>query len=140
MKKLFLVTIIGVIGLCAQLVFAQQNANPNESELYYVNVPVEKVYPYYKGYVVTYRSGVNKMGTAYIPIEWFRNDVHKAQLTQIGNGKNWPSMTIFYKDGAFHSVRLYVARHISHETWGTINSDVNLDSKFEGIEALDIKF
>jgi hypothetical protein len=140
MKKLFLVTVIGLIGLSVQPVFAQQNADPNESELYYVNVPVEKIYPYYKGYVVTYRSGVNKMGTAYIPIEWFRNDVHKAQLAQIGSGKNWPSMTVFYKEGAFHSVRLYVARHSSHETWGTISSDVNLDSRFEGVETLDIKF
>jgi hypothetical protein len=141
MKKLPIITLVGLTALCALPIAAQQKIAPqNESELYYTNIPIEKVYPYKKGYVVLYRSGANNTGTAYIPLEWFRNDVSKAELVRIGHGKTWPCMSIFYKDGAFHSVRLYVSRYDSHQSWGSIPSSVNLDDRFEGVEELTIKY
>ncbi|MDR2471777.1 MAG: hypothetical protein LBD09_06680 [Treponema sp.] len=111
----------------------------NISELYYVNVPVEKVYPYRRGYMVLYRKGVNALGRAYIPFEWFRANVKKAELIQIGDGKTWPSMSVFYKEGAFHGVRLYVSRRPSHQTWGMIASTTNIDDRFD-VEAIDLGF
>ena len=112
----------------------------NISELYYVNVPIEKVYPYKLGYVVLYRKGANGLGRAYIPFEWFRNNVRKAELIQIGDGKTWPCMSVFYKEGAFYGVRLYVAKRLSHLTWGNIPSNVNIDDRFQGVESVDLSF
>ena len=112
----------------------------NISDLYYLNVPIEKVYPYRKGYVVLYRKGANNLGRAYIPFEWFRNNVGKAQLIQIGDGKAWPCMSVFFKEGAFYGVRLYVSRRPSHLTWGMISSIVNIDDRFEGVESIDLSF
>ena len=112
----------------------------NISELYYVNVPIEKVYPYRLGYVVLFRQGANALGQAYIPYEWFRGADRKAQLFQLPDGKNWPSMSVFYKEGEFYGVRLYVAKRQSHLTWGIVPSNVNLDARFEGVESIDLSF
>jgi hypothetical protein len=111
----------------------------NISELYYVNVPIEKVYPYRLGYVVLYRKGNNELGRAYLPYEWFRVGAdQKAELIQLGDGKTWPCMSVFYKEGAFHAVRLYVSKRESHLTWGNIPSNVNLDDRFQGVETVDL--
>ena len=112
----------------------------NISDLYYINVPIEKVYPYKLGYVVLYRKGANNLGRAYIPFEWFRVNVKKAELIQLGDGKTWPCMSVFYKEGAFYGVRLYVAKRQSHLTWGNIPSNVNIDDRFEGVETIDLSF
>ena len=110
----------------------------NVSDLYYINSPVEKVYPYRLGYVVLFRKGLNELGTAYIPFEWFRASVGKAELIHLRDGPVWPSISVFYRDGEFHSVKLYVARRPSHITWGIIPSNVNLDARFEGVETIDL--
>ncbi|MDR2313390.1 MAG: hypothetical protein LBE02_02525 [Spirochaetaceae bacterium] len=139
MKTLALLFFTGFLALSALPLAAQQDWGPaNTSELYYINVPIEKVYSYRKGYVVVYRKGLNSLGRAYIPFEWFRPAVAKAELIQIGDGKTWPCMSIFYKEGAFYAVRLYISRRSSHQSWGSIPSTVNLDEYFEGVEAIDI--
>ncbi|MDR2049670.1 MAG: hypothetical protein LBP69_09485 [Treponema sp.] len=140
MKKLSIIALLGLAALALPVAAQQKIAPQNESELYCVNVPIQKIYPYRKGYVVVYRSGANNTGTLYIPLEWFGRDVLKAELVQIGYGKTWPCMSVFYKEGAFHAVRLYVSRYNSHERWGNIPSNVNIDDRFEGLETLDIKY
>ena len=133
--------------LGAQPVTAQQPAEKsmeerwgkeNVSDLYYVNVPIVKVYPYRLGYVVLFRRGNNTLGRTYIPYEWFKFSVRKAELIQIGDGPTWPCMSVFYKEGSFHFVRLYVAKRQSHLSWGNIPSNVNLDDRFKNVEGIDL--
>ncbi|MCL1928670.1 MAG: hypothetical protein FWG07_07775 [Treponema sp.] len=112
----------------------------NTSDLYYINVPIEKVYPYRLGYVVLFRKGNNSLGRAYIPYEWFKFTVRKADLVQLGDGPTWPCMSVFYKEGAFYGVRLYVAKRQSHITWGVIQSNVNIDDRFQNVEGIDLGF
>jgi hypothetical protein len=90
--------------------------------------------------MVVYRTGFNKTGTAYSPLEWFKTEAKKAELIQLGTGKNAPSMSVFYKAGAFYSVRLYVSRSPSHSSWGVVPSDAIIDSRFEGVETLEIQY
>ncbi|MCL1815908.1 MAG: hypothetical protein FWG27_08850 [Treponema sp.] len=138
----------GFMALNAPAVSAQQHlptqeerwGPANTSELYYVNVPIEKVYPYRLGYVVLFRKGVNSLGRAYIPYEWFKVSIGKALLIHLGDGPTWPCMSVFYKEGAFYGVKLYVAKRQSHLTWGSIPSTVNLDDRFQGVEAIDLGF
>jgi hypothetical protein len=141
--------VFGVLPLAAQQTQQAQQSQQQErsveerwgaqniSDLYYVNVPIEKVYPYRKGYVVLYRKGANELARAYIPFEWFKATVRKAELIQLGDGKTWPCMSVFYKDGAFHGVRLYVSKRLSHLTWGVISSVVNIDDRFE-VDSIDL--
>jgi hypothetical protein len=154
-KFIFLGVLAGILVFTGYMAFvappaaAQQAAEKtmeerwgkeNVSDLYYINVPVEKVYPYRLGYVVLYRKGNNDLGRAYIPYEWFRFSVKKADLIQLGDGPAWPSMSVFYKEGAFYGVRLYVSKRNSHMTWGVIPSNVNIDDRFKDVEAIDIGF
>jgi hypothetical protein len=137
--KIFLLVFTGFIALTVLPVTAQSQGDGYSSEFYYVNVPVEKVYAYRKGYIVSFRQSGISLGQAYIPYEWFRVDNRKAELIDLPSGKNWPSMTVFYtKGGGFHSVRLYVSKQVNHVTWGYLPSATNLDDRFEGVESIDL--
>jgi hypothetical protein len=147
--KAFRVFVVLVVLLCTAVipVFAQEagakNAagiSPeNESEMFYVNIPIEKIYPYQRGYVVLYRNN-NQLAETYIPIEWFSGPDGKADLIRLGSGKRWPYLTVFYENGEFSHIRLYVRREVSHETWGNIPTGVNIDDRFEGIETVILEF
>ena len=141
MKIRFLVvmltTLLAVLPLCAQ---ESESKKANESDMYYVNVRIEKIYPYRKGYVVSYRKGLYNMAQAYLPHEWFMGTASKGDLISIGSGSLWPSMTVFYQNGEFSHVRLYVRKERSHETWGNISLGVNIDDRFENVDDLRIEF
>ncbi|MDR1908553.1 MAG: hypothetical protein LBQ35_01380 [Spirochaetaceae bacterium] len=126
--------------LTAASVFAQDGAaRRNESEYYYVTVPVERVYTYRLGYVVTYRKGPLGMAQAYLPIGWFSGAAAKGELVTLTGPGTWPYMAVYYKNGEFSHVKLAV-RNRAHETWGLLPNREDLDSRFEGVESLQIEF
>jgi hypothetical protein len=137
MKKLIVAVVFAVIMAAGSPVFAQER---QESEFYYVNIGVEKIYPYRNGYVVQYRRGAYMMDRVYLPMSWFTNSGSKAEIITLPPGKAWPSMTVYYKSGEFSHIRLYVHRANSHPTWGVVPQNVNIDSYFEGVEDVQIKF
>jgi hypothetical protein len=140
MKKLIFSVI--VMAALSTPLFAQKFSEGKESEYFYVNVPIEKVYPYKKGYVVQYRKGSYKMASVYLPEEWFTGvgSDAKGDLIYQKSGAAWPSLTVYYLNGAFSHVRLYVRESRHHETWGNISQGVNIDDRFENIEDLKLEF
>jgi hypothetical protein len=143
-SKIFIMVMI-LLCIAVFPIFAQESKSAagispeNESDIFYLNIPIEKVYPYPKGYVVMYRSN-NRLVETYIPLEWFSGTDGKANLIRLGHGTKWPYLTVFYKSGEFSHLRLYVRQEISHETWGNIPAGVNLDDKFEGVETVILEF
>ena len=140
MKKLILVVIFAVLMTAGSPIFAQNKQKENDSEYYYKNISVEKIYLYRNGYIIQYRRGINGMERAYLPIAWFSSSAGKGEVVTLPQGTVWPSLSVYYKNGEFSHVRLYVHHSPSHQTWGIIPQDVNLDSYFEGVEELDLKF
>jgi hypothetical protein len=142
MKKLIIAVLCAVIFAAGVPVFAQNNQDNrrSESEYYYINISLEKIFPYRNGYVVQYRQGINRMARAYIPTEWFVDPAGKGEIITLPKGRTWPSMSVYYKNGEFSHVRLYVHHASSHQTWGIIPQNVNIDSRFDDVETLDIKF
>jgi hypothetical protein len=140
-KTLFLTTLLLILAGIAPIM-AQENAPPAVEGTYAVTVSVERVYPYRKGYIVKYKKGITQIVDAYLPYEWFqgKGDVAKGELVLIGSGRDWPHMTIFYKDGVFDHVRLYVRKERSHESWGNVPATVNIDDRFEGVEDIRLEF
>jgi hypothetical protein len=137
MKKLiFLLVCVAIITP----VFAQNDSRYNESNIYYVNVSVEKVYPSGSGYIVQYRKGINNIGTVGLPNEWFSVASGKAEIVVLPRGKNWPTLTVFYRDGEFSHVRLYVHRSKGHQTWGNVPQTADVSVFFTNKESLDIEF
>ena len=140
MKKLMLLVVLAALSQGITL-FAQQSGSKfKESEYYYVNIPIEKIYSYRMGYVVIYRKGVNQMARTFIPDEWFYDTAGIGELVALGPGKEWPSMTVYYKNGEFSHVRLTLRRNKSHETWGVVPLNVNLDEYFKGVEEVKLEF
>ncbi|MDR0378016.1 MAG: hypothetical protein LBH70_09515 [Spirochaetaceae bacterium] len=138
MKHRFLIALMGIIVAVLPLA-AQEQTDRNKSEYYYVNTTVEKIYPYRKGYVVQYRKGPVGVARIYLPIEWFSDAAGKAEIIPQKAGRDWPSMSIYYKNGEFSHVRLYT-RPFSHESWGNIPLNVNLDSYFENVNDVQLEY
>ena len=132
-----LIAFLTILPLSAQ---ESESKFKNESEFYYVNVPIEKIFPYRKGYVVVYRKGLAQFVQAYIPQEWFYGAAAKGDIIQIGSGTLWPSMTVYYQNGEFSHLRLYVRKERGHESWGNIPQGVNLDDRFEYVDELRLEF
>jgi hypothetical protein len=112
----------------------------NESEYYPVFVHVDKIYNYSKGYIVSYRKGPLDMANAYLPLAWFTGPASKGEIVRQGTANAWPRLVVYYKNGEFSHVRLYVHKNRNHETWGVARTSEELDSKFENVEDLKLEF
>jgi hypothetical protein len=140
MKKFSLLVLPVLVFSLGLPLSAQEKRQFKESEFYYVSVPIEKIFSYRNGYVVVYRKGVNQMARTYLPLEWFNNAGGKAEQIALGSGKAWPYLTIYYKSGEFSHIRLYVRQERTHETWGVVPMNINIDEYFEGIEEIKLEF
>jgi hypothetical protein len=138
-RSLFLI-ILGLSFASILPLAAQTLDKDHESAFYYVSVPIEKVYPYRKGYVVEYRKGTAGRARTYLPIEWFSASAGKGEVIPQGTGPGWPRLVIYYKDKEFSHVRLYVRRNMNHETWGNIPLNVNIDDRFEDVNDIKLEF
>lgn len=116
--------------------FAQQR---NLSEFHYINVPIERIYAHRLGFVVIYRMG-NHLASVIIPEYWFSEPAGRGELIMIGNAsRDWPSMSVFTREGEFSHVRLRIRRSRAHETWGMVPQHVNIDEHFQGIEEIRLR-
>jgi hypothetical protein len=150
MKKFIIVLIFMAL---ISPVFAQPISKENASDMYYVNVLVEKVFPSTDGYIVQYRRGVNGFAIIGIPNKWFSDTSvvptqfgnapatnSKAELVALPPGRNWPTMSIFYKAGEFSHVRLYVHRLKNHMTWGYVPQGADISKYFTDSDNIKIEF
>jgi hypothetical protein len=134
MKKIIVVLILLAV---ITPVFAQNNA---DDTLYYINVPVEKVYPSKDGYIIRYRSASSLIATVGIPNDWFTDAASSAELVRLPTASDWPTMTIFYRGGKFSHVRLYVHPAKSHITWGNIPQGLDVSRFFTDKESFKIEY
>ncbi|MDR1318592.1 MAG: hypothetical protein LBJ90_03130 [Treponema sp.] len=140
MKKIVFVSVLFISFAAVSPLFAQKISKEHESEYYVNTVFLEKVYPYQVGYVLQYRKGINQMARLYIPYEWFTEAAGRAELVTLPPGANWPYLTVFYKDGEFSHIRLYLHRSKAHETWGNVPLGVNINDRFEGVDSIKLEF
>ena len=139
-KKLIIAVVIAVSLAAVTPLFAQKKTDGKESEFYYVNITLEKIYPYRAGYIVQYRRGISQYGRVYLPSEWFDSAASKGEVILLPPGNSWPSMSVYYKNGEFSHVRLYIHRWVSHPSWGNVPQGVNLDQEFQDITDIKIKY
>jgi hypothetical protein len=140
MKKLVFTAVFAVILAVGLPVFGQNQKDERDSEYYYVNVSLEKIFPYRKGYVVQYRKGLFQYGRAYLPSSWFTDPGAKGEVITLPPGKSWPTMSVYYKDGEFSHVRLYVHHVPTHASWGSIPQSVDIDTNFDYIDQVKIEY
>jgi hypothetical protein len=143
MKKIIVAVVFAAILAAGSPLFAQQNSREGqESEYYYINISLEKIFPYRAGYVVQYRKGgsVGRLATTYLPMEWFTYSAGKGEIVALTRGQGWPTMSVYYKNGEFSHVRLYVHRQMTHQTWGVVPQNVNIDDRFQNKDTIQLEF
>jgi hypothetical protein len=119
--------------------YAINNTRNREENFYYINVSVERVYPTKDGYVIQYLCASSTVGTIGIPNEWLSNAAGRAEIVKLPVVSDWPTMTVFYVDGKFSHVRLYVHPAKSHPTWGNVPQGADV-SKFFDKESFNLQF
>ncbi len=110
----------------------------DESEMYVKSVHIVKVYPHQKGYRIVYMKSGLDLGVTYFPIEWFYGAASKGEVIY-GNDPTYPYMSIFWKNGEFHHVRLYLEENKSAQSWGDFANPQNIAGRFD-IETLEMEF
>lgn len=107
-----------------------------ESHYYPVTVQVVKIFAHADGYEVIYRKGTADTAAVYIPARWFVPG-GKAELIR-GSGPTYPYLVVFYKDGTFDHLRLYVQQNLKDQSWGILAPDAG-KGKFDG-EDIKLEF
>ena len=135
MKKsmLLLISFVLVFGLVAALPLAS-----TESEFYYVNVQILKIFPHKLGYYVIYRRAGLKTGEVYIPQKWFDRRDQRAVMNLTDQNIN-PYLSFMIKNGEFNHVRVIAPKDIRNQVWGLINESEIPAEKFN-VEKLPLEF
>ena len=132
MKKTILVFLI--LLFAAGAVFAEATDSP-----YYVRtVSITKVYPHEDGYKIVYRNSKLQYSAFYVPIEWFGGGATKGELIY-GDSQAFPYFSVFWKDGEFHHIRLYLTKNRLDLSWGDLDPTVDISAKFEGVESIKLE-
>lgn len=101
-----------------------------DSGLFVKTVPVVKVYANSFGYKIVYVKTDMTIGEIYVPLEWFTTSGSKGNLIW-GEGPEYPYFSIFYLDGKFSHIRLYVDKNVGSSSWGTLSNDTETLKKFD---------
>lgn len=130
MKRLLLVCLL-LLSVVFGLVAA-------ESDMYVHSARILKVYNHSLGFRVVYAKESLDLGVLYIPLSWFQGNDSKAEVAY-GNAPSYPYLSVFWENGEFHHIRLYLQRNRNHETWDDMESTPELNARFD-VETLEIDF
>ena len=135
MKKLIL--LIAIFTL-----FASTGAFTETSGYYVKTVPVIRVYNHALGYRVVYMKSDLTLHVIYLPKEWFKvlaqtGKEPKAELIS-GRDSSYPYFSVFWEDGEFSHIRLYLQNDLMHSSWGDLDSSMDLTEKFK-VETLKLE-
>ena len=119
-------------------------AEVETSEYFYKTVPITKVYPHRDGYRIIYRRSNMELAVIYLPNEWFQftpgeGNRGKGELV-IANDPSYPYMSIFWKEGDFSHVRLYLHANKEDISWGDLDNPEAYNDKFDVESLNDMKF
>lgn len=109
-----------------------------ESDMYYVNVQILKIFPHKLGYYVIYRRAGLKTGEVYIPKEWFDRRDQRAILN-LTDANIDPYLTIVSKKGEFNYIQVVAHKNVRHPTWGVLSPGADVAEKFK-VEKLALEY
>jgi hypothetical protein len=141
---LFLSVILIMVSV--PLVAQEQQEAQGDESLFCVTIPAHKIYLHPKGYVFLYRKSSTEVGRLFFPFEWFSTDRPgrdsrlKGTLVTYNLNKAWPRVSIFYNNGEFSHIKLYVRLESAHNSWGILLPGVNYDAEFENADPPILQF
>jgi hypothetical protein len=109
-----------------------------DSNIFVKTMPITKVYTHRLGFKVIYLKTDLTFSEFYVPLKWFDEAGNKGVIIR-GHDSSYPYFSIFWKEGEFHSVKLYVHSNLQHDSWGALRLVPDISEQFE-IDALDLEF
>ena len=115
-----------------------------ESEYYVKTVLIHKIYHHTQGFRVVYETQDLKLKDTFIPYSWFKNpqnpdpDNWKAEVVY-GDMPEYPYYNIYWKNGQFSHIRLFLRNKRTHPSWGTLKDPDRYTENFN-IDSPDFEF
>ena len=113
-------------------------AEATESPYFVKTMPLITVYSHKDGYKILYRNPKMEYSSFYVPMDWFGGAASKAELIY-GDSEAYPYFSIFWKDGAFDHIRLYLHSDRTHRSWGDLDPTNDISGNFEGVESVELE-
>ena len=117
----------------AFLAFGQE-----QPQVYVKSVPILKILSHPEGYKVIYMRSDMQADVFYIPHRWLSKTGGKAEMV-FGRDPSFPYFSVFYRDGKFDFIRLYVISDVKDVTWGILRKTEASNAAFGG-DTLEIKY
>jgi hypothetical protein len=109
-----------------------------EPQVYVKSVPILKILSHPEGYKVLYMRSDMKVDELYIPLRWLGKTGGKAEIV-FGDDPSFPYFSVFYRDGKFDFIRLYVIDDVRDVTWGILRKTEASNAAFGG-DTLEINY
>jgi len=127
------------IACALLLVLALAAFGQAQPKVYVKSVPILKILSHPEGYKVLYLLSDNvKVAELYLPYRWFNKAGGKAEIVY-GADPSYPYFSVFYQDGKFNFIRLYVQKNMQDLTWGILRQTEVSNAAFD-VESLDIQY
>lgn len=126
------------IACVLMLMLALAAFGQEQPKVYVKSVPILKIFSHPEGYKVLYMKSDMKVGEFYIPHGWLSKAGGKAEMV-FGRDPSYPYFSVFYRDGKFDYVRLYVIDDVKDLSWGILRKTEASNAAF-GVDTLQIEY
>jgi hypothetical protein len=123
MKRAIACVLLLMLALAA---FGQE-----EPQVYVKSVPILKIFSHSLGYKVLYMKSNMKVAEIYLPHTWFAKSGGKAEMV-FGKDPSYPYFSVFYLNGKFDFIRLYVIDDVKDLSWGILKKTEATNAAFGG--------
>ncbi|WP_455383281.1 hypothetical protein [Salinispira pacifica] len=138
----FVLLILGAASVWAQSSQPPAGqATQSDVKYYAKTIYINKVYATTYGYIVAYADSQQKYQEIYLPVSWFNTGGGKGEIFY-GSGKNFPYMNIFWRDGKFDHIALFLFQSHDDPSWGMVKTSdqAGLEAKFKNVDTLNLKY
>jgi hypothetical protein len=109
-----------------------------DTKVYVKTVPILKILTCSAGYKVLYVKSDMQVGEIYLPLSWFGKAGGQAEIV-FGKDPSYPYFSVFYKDGKFDFIRLYLIDDVKDLSWGILKKTEEELNRFK-VDTLKIEY
>ena len=114
-------------------------SDSEEMDLYYFNLPIERIFIHQRGYYIVYRTSTLGLGTLCVPWEWMNDPKdHRAIYNAVKLGIQ-PYISYVTNNGEFYQLRINAPLDKRDAIWGEMNSNKVSSDRFD-VDTLTLKF
>ncbi len=126
---------VGVLFLVIAVQAAAEDPRP-----YVRTVPLERVYTHSGGYKIVYSTSRLETAENYLPARWFEQAAGIGEIVYTDR-RAAPFMQVYYYDGEFSHIRLFVRRNTAHPSWGLLPNRPEERERFDQVgDELQVRY